>query len=164
MSLFLVLSYSIIMLPRRGNQCFKAHCCSERLQREVGSTQLWGVSAQPGEVHAENKHWADGHTGRDLWLWRRRQNNEGSCTYMSTWKSSIARSVMKSVPHERTSTPSPVHDCNADVHPGTLGQPSTPVGWAGPPSSFRPTWLETRVGIRKVNFLGPETHWYWFRL
>lgn len=54
--------------------------------------------------------------------------------------------------------PSAVHDFNADVHLGTLREPRISVGWAGPPSSLRPTWLEIGVGIQKVNFLGPETH------
>lgn len=31
-----------------------------------------------------------------------------------------------------------------------------------PSHFYSSTWLEIGMGIQKVNFLDPESHWYWF--
>lgn len=87
------------MLPRRGNRCCRAHCRSERSD-ERWEVPSCGAGAQPEEVHR-----ADGHTAVTSGSGGQQQSSEGCCTDMSTRKTSTARSVMKGVPHGRTSTP-----------------------------------------------------------
>lgn len=131
------------MLPRRGNQCCKAHCRSERLRREVGSTQLWGSALSlvkcmqrinTGQMVTMAVTSGSGGSSRRGLLYIH-EHLEVQCCKVSH----------EEHPHERTSTPLQLSMTSMLMSTG-----NSQIAKYLSRVDLRPTWLEIGVGSKRL--------------